>query len=87
MSHSYTFQLPVSSRQKNPLVRRELLEEAARAAVAVGDIAEIDPVVLSRGELAVDPHADAHSCEIAPEHVHDHLVPPALLEVGEDVLR
>ena len=69
------------------LVGGELLEEAARAAVAVGNVAEIDPVVLAGGEDAVDPHSDAHSREIASEDVHDHLVPPALLEVGEDVLR
>ena len=73
--------------KKNSLVRRELLEEAAGAAVAVRNVAEVDPVVLASGEDAVDPHADAHSREIAAEDVHDHLVPPALLEVGEDVLR
>ena len=68
------------------LVRRELPDEPPSAPVAVGNVAEIDPVVLARGELAVDPHSDAHSGEITPENVHNHLVPPALLKVGKDVL-
>lgn len=67
--------------------RGELLQEALRLATAGFDLGEAHPVVLARLELPVDPHADTHAQQVAAEHVRDHLVPPAFLEVGQDVLR
>lgn len=48
----------------------------------VRNVDKVHPIVLSRGEHLVDPHSNAHSQEVAAEHIRDHFVPPALLEVG-----
>lgn len=66
---------------------RELLNETLRSARRRLDLGEAHPVVLASGELLVDPHAEAHAQEVASENVRNQLVPPALLEVGQDVLR
>lgn len=50
------------------------------------NLGEAYPVIFARLQLPVDPHTDAHAEEVASENICDHLVPPAFLEIGKDVL-
>ena len=70
-----------------PPVRQHLARRAPHLCAQRGLLAEARPVVRPRPEVACGPQSSQDAGVVADRHIQQPRVPPALVEVGQQVLR
>ena len=69
-----------------PAMGCKLLDDTTGLGSLRSNFRERHPRILPGGHFLVYPHTNTHAQQVGPKNIGKHLVPPTLLEVGQDML-